>query len=263
VEIENYPLHFDGHWAIDIDALKKIKNKKLRALTLVNPNNPTGSYVKTSELKAVNAFCAGRGIALISDEVFQEFVIDGHPQRASLAGNTDVLTFTLGGLSKTLGLPQMKLSWILVSGPDELVNSALARLEVIADTYLSVNTPVQRALSRWLDFQPKIHEQIRRRLMDNYNSLKNIFGPISSAHCLPAEGGWYATIKLPDAVDEEEWALTCLKEDRVFVHPGYFFDFTEEPFTVVSLLPPVEEFREGIQRMVNRVNKFETRNSKL
>ena len=253
VRIDNYPLHFAGNWSIDISALQRMKDKKLRALTLVNPNNPTGSYVKTSELKAINAWCAARGMTLISDEVFQEFVIDGHPERVSLAGNREVLTFALGGLSKTLGLPQMKLSWILVSGPDELVDLALARLEVIADTYLSVNTPVQRALPHWLALQPRIHERIRHRLVDNYTTLKNIFGKIPSVDCLPAEGGWYAVVRLPGNLDEEEWIMTWLKEDRVFVHPGYFFDFAEAPFAVVSLLPSVKEFREGVQRMAQRI----------
>ena len=247
VELADYALRFDGRWSVDFEQLSGVL-RGVKALALVNPNNPTGSYITSRELKRINSLCAGRGVALISDEVFQEFTLDGQPDKVTLAGNPDVLTFTLGGLSKTLALPQMKLSWILVSGPPAQREDALARLEVIADTYLSVNTPVQQALGRWLELQPRIHDAVSRRIKDNLAALRQAFGP----SVLPAEGGWYAVIRLPESRSEEEWIMTWLTEDRVFVHPGYFFDFNEEPFAVVSLLPEPPQFKDGVTRMAKR-----------
>ncbi len=250
-----YPLAYDGSWHIDFDALRRQISARTRAVVLVNPNNPTGSFVKQAELEQVLDLCRAHELAIISDEVFSDYSIGDDPRRvSSLVDVQDVLTFSLSGLSKIAGLPQMKLGWIVVSGPEQARKGALHRLELIADTYLSVGAPVQCAAASLLDVRQGIQEQIRNRVSGNLAFLRNQIGPGSPWRVLHLEGGWYATLQAPRVRTEEEWALTLLGEDHVLVQPGFFFDFASECFLVVSMLTPVDAFREGVRRILARAN---------
>lgn len=257
VRMETYPLIYNGKWNIDLKNTQHLFCDDTRAFVLVNPNNPTGSFVRRGELEEINALCRQRNTALICDEVFADFVFDRDHDRVSLVDNDHVLTFVLGGISKTLGLPQMKLSWIIMNGPQDLVRKAGLRLEVIADTYLSVNTPIQNALPLWLSHRKEIQEGINARIRRNYSFLKEQTEKSRDCELLATEGGWYAVLKIPDTYNEEEWALAFLNGDHVFVHPGYFFDFDNEAFIVVSLLPCEDIFQDGITRILARISKGE------
>jgi len=232
---EHYPLVYDGQWRIDFAALEKLIDKRTKAIILVNPNNPTGSYLKADELKRLNAVCRKHGLAIISDEVFFDYRL-GEGPFVSLKDNAEVLTFVMGGLSKSLGLPQMKLGWILASGPKTLVREALGRLEIIADTFLSVNTPVQNALSAWFSCAEQMRGQIMERVRDNLAFLD-----CSGIKTLAVEGGWYAVVPIGDK-DEEEFVLEALRRHHILAHPGFFFDFDTPGHLVLSLLPRGEQF---------------------
>jgi alanine-synthesizing transaminase len=246
-----YPLVYHGSWAIDFDALEQIISERTRAIVLVNPNNPTGSFLKQTELAQLISLCRRRGIAIISDEVFSDYVFGLDEQRvASLAGVGDVLTFVLSGFSKVLGLPQLKLGWILVQGPEPARRQAMERLELIADTYLSVGTPVQWAAGPLLGQREAIQQQILRRVRENRDFLASRIGPQSPWRLLATEGGWYAVLEAPKIHTEEEWVLGLLEEHNVIVQPGFFFDFEREAFLIASLLTPSEKFCEGIRRIL-------------
>jgi aspartate/methionine/tyrosine aminotransferase len=221
---------------------------------VVNPGNPTGNYLKTPELEALLDLCSRRGLALISDEVFGDYAAGPDPERVeTVAGRARALTFALNGISKMLALPQMKLGWIVASGPEEMLAEALGRLEVIADTYLSVNTPVQVALPALLGLREGIQSRIRSRLRANREALDRILRPPCPAHALPSEGGWSAVVRVPATRSDESWALALLQEDGVLVHPGFFFEFPTEGRLVLSLLPEEEAFREGAERLARRI----------
>ena len=249
VEIVSYPLRSvaGGRWRIDPARLEEAVTPRSRAVVVVHPNNPTGSCLDTEELRRVGALCRRRGLALIADEVFAEYRFSAGPSiPPTLLGGSDALTFALGGLSKLLGLPQMKLGWIAVSGPPGEADPALERLELIADTFLSVNTPVQRAFPGWLRFAPVLQGQILERVKENRRFLEGNLPP--GWRLLPSDGGWSAVLKIPGVTDDEAWALSLLKRRQVLVHPGYLFDFEEPGMAVVSLLPPAALFREGIRK---------------
>ncbi|HEY5119440.1 MAG TPA: pyridoxal phosphate-dependent aminotransferase [Anaerolineales bacterium] len=220
-----------------------------RAVVAVSPNNPTGSMLTGKELREVSGFCASRQLALIVDEVFLDYP---SPNRegdvVSTVGNPDALTFTLGGLSKSCGLPQMKLSWITVSGPQPEARQALSRLEFIADAFLSVGTPVQQAAPVLLALGKQVREQIRRRIDANDALLREILREYPEAPIAPREGGWYAVINLPAGSDDEEFALSLLENRSTLVQPGFLYDY-DDPVIVVSLITPEAEFREGAQRI--------------
>ena len=260
VQVEYYPLVYEREsWHLDCQALERCVDSKTRAIILVNPNNPTGSYITQAELKFLNEFCRKHQMSIISDEVFFEYSL--YPGDAiSCAGNQTALTFVLGGLSKTLGLPQMKCAWILASGPQLVLQESLARLEIIADTYLSVNTPVQNALGFWLDHAPEFQGQIVSRVKENYQwlsmRLKEHAPLLSSVSLLSLQGGWYATLRIPAVKSEEEWVLEFLREDHVSVYPGYFFDFDREAYIILSLLPPAPIFQEAVGRIIQRLAKI-------
>jgi len=248
-EICPYPLVYKKTWEVDEEGLKAAVTDKTKALVLVNPNNPTGSFIKEQELFMINQVCDENHLAVICDEVFLDYAFSKETHLAkSLVDNASVLTFTLGGLSKSLGLPQMKLSWIVASGPEKEVQEALKRLEIIADTYLSVNTPSQRALSSWLLQKEKIQKQIKARIEKNKRVLSNAFSK-TSLTVLHGEGGWYGILQLPQGTDEESCALNLLESHHVFVHPGYFFDFAEGAHIVLSYLTPEDVFRQGVQKI--------------
>ena len=252
IRLHRYPLIYDTKWKIDLNDLKKTIHKDSKAIVIVNPNNPTGSFIKKPELDELNQLAKTNKLALISDEVFADYSLSENKSLVkTLSGNKQVLTFTLSGLSKVVGLPQMKLSWLVVSGPDELLHSALERLELISDTYLSVNTPAQTSLPEWLSNRFVIQDQIMNRIRQNLHILHEVTTQLPFAETLAMEGGWYAVLKLRRIKNEEQFALTVLGEHHVLIYPGYFFDFPEEGYCVVSLLPETQIFREGLLRMVN------------
>jgi aspartate/methionine/tyrosine aminotransferase len=249
VRIRHYPLFYDAGWAIDMAALRQAANARSRAVVIVNPNNPTGSFLKRSEYAEMAQICESAGLAIISDEVFSEYAFAPDAERVqTLGGRSDVLTFSLNGLSKAAGLPQMKLGWIAVSGPNDLVEQAIVRLELIADTFLSVNTPVQWAVPRLLRVGDAIKQQIRARTQRNLAVLREILGG-TMFRVLDVEAGWNAIVQAPRTMTEEQWILTLLEQHAVLLQPGYFYDFTAEAFLIASLLTPEDIFDEGIRRL--------------
>jgi alanine-synthesizing transaminase len=246
-----YPLVYHEGWAIDMEALRSSITARTRAIVVVNPNNPTGSFLKKRELDQLIAFCIERRLSLVSDEVFADYEFDDDAQRVrSLTDVTGIPAFSLSGLSKVAGLPQMKLGWIVVSGPASIRQPALDRLELIADTYLSVNTPVQWAAGRLLGSRAPIQSQICARIRGNLDILRQRGGKDSPWTVLDVEGGWYAILQAPKIRTEEEWVLHLLEAENVLVQPGFLFDFDTEAFLVVSLLTPPKEFQEGVNRLL-------------
>jgi alanine-synthesizing transaminase len=248
VRVGQYPMRYDGAWHLDFQAIQAAVTSRTRAIVVVNPNNPTGSFLKEHEHRMLQELAVSRGIAILSDEVFSDYGFASNPTRVTtLAGERDALTFSMSGLSKVAGLPQMKLGWIVVSGPER--EAALDRLELIADTYLSVATPVQIALPRLLVASKNVRTRIAERTRDNLRLLqKSCEG--TGCCALNAEGGWYAVIQVPRTRSEEEWALDLLRDRDVLVQPGFFFDFETEAYLVVSLLTDPGVFREGIKRLL-------------
>jgi aspartate/methionine/tyrosine aminotransferase len=243
VRVVQYPLRYDGAWHIDFDALEKAITPRTKAIVVVNPNNPTGSFLKREEWFGLQ----GLGIPILSDEVFSDYAFTPDPSRVeSLTDATDVLTFSMSGLSKIAALPQMKLGWIVASGPNH--DAALDRLELIADTYLSVVTPVQIALPRLLDASVALRDQILNRTRANLALLRGVTVP------LHVEGGWYATLQVPRTRTEEDWALDLLARRDVLVQPGFYFDFEQEAYLVLSLLTPPATFAEGLNRMMQEIS---------
>ncbi|HWB83703.1 MAG TPA: pyridoxal phosphate-dependent aminotransferase [Bryobacteraceae bacterium] len=248
IEVRPYPLAYHGAWSIDLDALAAVITDRTRAILLVNPNNPTGSYVKQAEAAALARLCGARGIALVSDEVFSDYALaPGAESMPSLAGVEECLTFCLSGLSKAAGLPQMKLGWIAAGGPAALRGEALAKLEWIADTYLSVSTPVQCAAARLLAAGESVAQQIRDRTRANLAFAREALAG-TAAGILSVEAGWYATVQVPRVRSEEEWSLELLARG-VLVQPGFFYDFESEAFLVLSLLTAPPVFHEGMARL--------------
>ena len=235
-----------GEWHIDVEALRGLVDARTRAILLVSPNNPTGAVVSEAEVQALCELCRTHDLALISDEVFADTLAPGLEGRASsLAGHAGCLTFVLSGLSKVCLQPHLKLGWIAASGPQPLLDEALARLEILADTYLSVATPVQRALPQLLALRPQIQALLAARLDSNRRTLALAVAD-SPATLLPAEGGWSAVLHVPRSRSEEAWVLHLLEQDGVLVHPGYYFDFTSEAWLVLSLLPEPAVFARGV-----------------
>jgi aspartate/methionine/tyrosine aminotransferase len=244
-----YALEYHGHWEINLPSLRAGLTSRTRAILVVNPNNPTGGYISTRDLEAVVSVSRERDLALIADEVFGAYPIADRNRGPSVLDRpAEVLTFTLGGLSKAVGLPQLKLGWIVASGPPALVDQALKRLEVIADTYLSVATPVQLAAATILDVGTAITAQIAARVRQNHATLKTLVSRHLAAQLLEVEGGWYAVVHVPATRSEETLILELLEHERVLVHPGYFYDFPREAFLVMSLLPDPSVFEEAVGR---------------
>lgn len=251
VAARSYDLEYHGVWSIDIASVERAITPGTRALLLVTPNNPTGSFVTPPELDRLAALCAPREIAIIADEVFADYELE--PGTAAAAGRPaarrDVLTFSLGGLSKSAGLPQVKLGWIAVSGPDALVASAMERLELVCDTYLSVSTPVQMAAPALLVAAAGIRAQIAARTLANYRALQSTIDAVRSCRLLHSDGGWSAVLQVPSLEPEEDLVLRLLG-GGVLVQPGYFFDFSRESFLVVSLITPPAVLADGIERIL-------------
>jgi len=252
VKLIPYPLLYDHGWQIDIDSLYNAATIQSRGVILVHPNNPTGSYVSAAESAALNAFCRDRSLALIVDEVFLDYSHDGTPRR-SFVHNADALTFTLSGVSKISALPQMKLAWVATSGPEEMVAKAGARLEVIADTYLSMNAPVQLAASALLDQRKNIQPILRDRLRANLAELDRQLASHPSCARLLVDGGWYVVLRVPALDSDEDLAVRLLRKAGVSVHPGHFYDFPNEGHLVLSLITEPADFREGVARLLRVV----------
>lgn len=250
VKLKPYPLIYDHGWQIDLHAMEQAIHESTRGIIVVNPNNPTGHFVKTAELAAVNQLCAARNLAIIADEVFLNFsVVSQSPP--SFAANQEALTFTMSGLSKISGLPQMKLAWLVVSGPEQQKREALARLEVIADTFLSVSTPIQVAARELLAQRHEFQKQMMARVKNNLAELDRQLAAQKACSRLEVEGGWYAVLRVPATRSDEELALELLEKKDVYVHPGHFFDFRQEGFLVVSLITRRATFLEGVKRVLN------------
>ena len=247
--LEQYPLSYEASWRLQEEALKPFLKSSPKALIWVNPNNPTGNYACPAEIKMLNQFSARHSCPLIADEVFLDFSWNGDEARQSFAGNHQTLTFTLSGISKILGLPQMKLSWIVVSGPRNQRGEAIRRLEIISDAYLSVNSLVQHALASWLDGRQAVISEILSRVGANRAKLVELAQMDSNISVLNAQGGWYAVLRL-DGISDELFCLDLLTEKNLLVHPGYLFDFWEENYLVISLLLPQERFAAGIEKLI-------------
>jgi aspartate/methionine/tyrosine aminotransferase len=256
--------------------MEKAVTARTRGVVVVHPNNPTGSYVRTGELVAFNEFCRAHGLAVIADEVFLdyslgdeisaasavEFRSTGQPMAAiptflrapSFAGNQDVLTFTLSGLSKISALPQMKVAWVVTSGPEDEVAPAMARLEVIADTYLSMNAPLQWAVPVMLEQRKSIQRQLRERVRRNLSRLDRQLAGQKTCQRLDFEGGWCAVLRVPVTRSDEELAIALVREKAVVVHPGHFYDFESDGYLVLSLIAPEADFEQGIERLLDFVS---------
>ena len=270
VRLVPYPLIYDHGWQMDLHSMGKALTSRTRGVVLVHPNNPTGSYVHVSERGPLNQFCRAHGLALIVDEVFLDYEINtsgakaplsevasdrsaesaAPPPTTSFSSNDEALTFTLSGLSKISALPQMKVAWIVTSGPPDQVAAAMGRLEVIADTYLSMNAPVQWAVPVMLEQRRSIQRQLMTRVQGNLAELDRQLAAQKACRRLVVEGGWYAVVRVPVTRSDEELAIDLVREEAVVVHPGHFYDFETDGYLVLSLIPPVQEFAEGVHRVL-------------
>ncbi len=247
VEAVPYHLQYHGRWEIDFDSVSAAP-AHVRAVLLVSPNNPTGSFVTGSEARRLAEISRSRGWAIVADEVFADYPLEVTEALTESVMNLDVLSFTLGGASKSLGLPQVKLGWTVVGGPVDERARALAALEIIADAFLSVGTSVQGAAPSLLSTGGIVRDQIRRRIADNLARARALAQEHPSCSLLPVEGGWSLVVRVPAFRSEETLALELLERERVLVYPGFFFDFPHEAFVVVSLIVPPDQFADGFSR---------------
>jgi len=253
VRLIPYPLLYDHGWQIDFPSLYKSVTHRTRAVVVVHPNNPTGSFVRGEEVSALSGFCKEYGLAIIADEVFLDYALDGAP-RTSFAKNDEVLTFALSGVSKVSGLPQMKLAWMVVNGPPDSATDAMSRLEIIADTYLSMSTPIQLAAPVLLDQRKNIQPLLLDRTRENLQELDRALLRQKSCQRLAVEGGWYTILRVPVTRSDEELSIELVQRAGVLVHPGHFFDFASEGNLVLSLITASDAFREGVKRILRHVN---------
>ena len=247
VRLATYPLLYDHGWQIDFPSLEKAVTPRTRGIVLVHPNNPTGSYVSDAERAGLNDFCQRRNLALIVDEVFLDYAIDGGLRRSCIS-NSEVLTFALSGVSKISALPQMKLGWIAANGPADPLEEALSRLEVIADTYLSLNAPVQRAARVLLDQRHTVQKQLLERVRGNLAELDRQLAGQKACARLAVEGGWNVVLRVPATQSDEDLAIELLRKGGVLVHPGHFYDFPRDGYLILSLITPMAQFSEGVER---------------
>jgi aspartate/methionine/tyrosine aminotransferase len=244
-----FNLEYHGRWEIDFATMQSAP-EQARAVIIVSPNNPTGSYITASELERVLELCRERGWALIVDEVFADYPLEANAPLTDIAARADIPAFTLGGLSKTAGLPQLKLGWIVAGGPSDACSAALAGIELIADSFLSVSTPVQVAAGPLLEGGATIRTQIHERVRANLTALRRNAQLFPACDVLSVEGGWSAVIRVPAMLTEEQLILELLNREGILTHPGYFFDFPREAFLVVSLLPPLDVFHDATARLL-------------
>jgi aspartate/methionine/tyrosine aminotransferase len=254
VRLVPYELVYDHGWQIEFESLRRAISARSRAIMIVHPNNPTGHFTRQWELDRLNTLCREHELALVADEVFLDYGL-GAEKPLSFASNAGALTFTLSGLSKICALPQIKVAWIVASGPRELVAEALARLDVIADTYLSPNAPVQWAIAELLETRAEIQRQVRERAERNLAELDRQLAAAKMTTRLAFEAGWYAVLRTSAAQSDEELAIALLERCGVLVHPGHFFNFPGAGYLVVSLIAPEEEFCEGIGRAIRELDE--------
>jgi aspartate/methionine/tyrosine aminotransferase len=253
VKLVPYQLIYDHGWQIDFHSPVQRVNERTRAVVVVHPNNPTGSFVTPSERAELNQFCRDHDLSLIVDEVFLDYAHD-RIRRDTFVSNQEVLTFTLSGLSKISGLPQMKLAWIVTKGPSGKVTDALNRLEIIADTYLSMNAPIQSAAPVLLEQRKNIQPQLLKRVGINLQELDRQLGEQRTCTRLDVEGGWYAVLRVPAVKSDEDLAIEILREAFVSIHPGHFYDFPTDGYLVASLITQPGDFREGMVRTLALLN---------
>jgi alanine-synthesizing transaminase len=251
VRLVRYPLVYDYGWQIDFHALGQAITPRTRGVIVVHPNNPTGHFMKLGEMRKLSEICAAREIAIIADEVFLDFAL-GDKRHATFATNSGALTFTMSGLSKSCGLPQMKAAWLIVSGPASSKAQAFARLEVIADTYLSMNAPIQWALPTLLGLRQQFQMQLMGRVRENLAELDRQLAGQKSCSRLEVEGGWNAVIRVPAIRSDEELALELLATKGAHVHPGHFYDFPSEGYVVVSLIASLQDFAIGVKLLLSK-----------
>lgn len=250
LRVVSYPLRFDHEWHLSVDSVAALVTERTRAIVLVHPNNPTGSFLKRAEAETLADLCSERGISIIADEVFLDFALTADNRRhGSFAADSGALSFALGGLSKSCALPQLKLGWIAVSGPGPLRDEAVSRLEFIADTYLSVGTPIQLALPEILRRKDDLQAPIRARLSRNLDALRNAVARHAELSLLKVEGGWSALVQCPATRSDEERALMAL-DGGVLVHPGHFFDVDSGCYLVVSLLCEPAIFDDALPHLI-------------
>lgn len=247
-----YALEYHGAWRMDLDSLRRAATDRTRAVLIVSPNNPTGSFLHRDDLEAVSALAEEHGWAIIGDEVFADYPLDPAPGSTHVLASSRVLTFSLGGLSKSAGLPQVKLGWIGFGGPEADVDRAMAAYDIIADTYLSASTPVQGAAADLIEKGTAIRAQILARVRRNLESLRTIAAAYPAIEVLRVEGGWTAVIKVPQLRSEEALVLELIEQDDVLVHPGYFFDLASEAYVVASLLVDPDRFDAAITKVMRR-----------
>jgi alanine-synthesizing transaminase len=245
VKLVRYALIYDHEWQIDFHTLERAITPRTCGVIVVHPNNPTGHYAKPADFAKLNALCAAHGIAIIADEVFLDFALEKN-QQASFAANRSAPTFTLSGLSKISGLPQMKAAWLVASGPEQWKAEALARLEVIADTYLSVNAPVQLAIPKFLELRHAFQEQVMSRIRRNLAELDRQLALQDKCTRLAVEGGWCAILRVPATRSSDDLAIELLRTKGISVHPGHFYELSSEGHLVASLLTHESEFSDGV-----------------
>src|SRR5215469_3796771 len=249
VRLVPYSLAYAHGWFFDFQSLERAITPHTRAILLVHPNNPTGSYVLPEETARLNVLCQKHNLALIVDEVFLDFAFDA-PPRKTFAANSAALTFTLSGLSKISALPQMKIAWVSVTGPTSLVKPALDRLEIIADTYLSLSASAQAALPALLAQRYSLRQQLLDRVHENRAELQSLLRSQSACDLLHADAGWYAVLRVPAQSSDEDLVIHLLRDHHVLVHPGHFYDFPSNGYLVLSLIPPVADFRRGVEALL-------------
>jgi aspartate/methionine/tyrosine aminotransferase len=249
VKLIRYSLFYDHGWHIDVHALKQAITPRTRGIIVVHPNNPTGHFTKLGETAQLNQICAEHRIAIIADEVFLDFSLDA--RQKSFAANAGALTFTMSGISKISGLPQMKFAWLAVSGPQDIKREALARLEMIADTYLSLNAPIQLAAPVLLRTRAPFQQQIMDRVRNNLAELDLQLARNPHVSRLAVEGGWYVVLRIPATRPDEELAIGLLDKHDVYLHPGHFYDFPGDGYLVVSLITPEQDFSQGTQQLLS------------
>src|SRR5271165_5978085 len=257
VRLVPYPLFYDHGWRMDIEGLQSHITPRTRVVALVHPNNPTGHFTKDFERAELEELCSEHGLALIVDEVFLDYGVGEHAGQSFARRPHPVLTFVLSGLSKIAALPQMKAAWIAAFGPEPDLSQALDRLEVIADTFLSMNAPVQCALPAWLTGRGGLQQQISARTAGNLRTLDTLLATQTMISRLEVEAGWYAVLRAPALESGEELAVRLVRDYGVSVHPGYFFGFPGDGWLIVSLLPPSEEFSSGIAAICSLFNAID------
>ncbi|HEY2361841.1 MAG TPA: pyridoxal phosphate-dependent aminotransferase [Candidatus Angelobacter sp.] len=251
VKLTRYPFFYDHGWHIDMHALKQGITPRTRGIIVVHPNNPTGHFTKAKEIAQLNQICSANQTAIIADEVFLDFSLGS--EQKSFVANSGVLTFTMSGISKISGLPQMKFAWLAVSGPHDVKREALARLEMIADTYLSLNAPIQLAAPVLLQQRKQFQQQLMTRVRANLAELDSQLSEKKHVSRLAVEGGWYAVLRIPATRPDEDLAIELLQTHDVYLHPGHYYDFPGNGYLVVSLITPQDDFNEGLRRLLSAI----------